>query len=362
MIYFCSVELEIVHNIFGQVITPKKQVTSINELDKGMHVAFKRNAYWHHGIIEKKEANKIHTIEYNLKIMRCVHDFGGEEKFYVVEDDQGDKTVEELDEIVERAIESMRKQDNYNPLYRNCEHFANSCSKGEEASGQSEQYWRMLVLLIGRILVDICLFFFNFGMVTFLAKARPLAGRIEDSRSAWCLILKLLLATILEGCFVVYDIHEGRKFNQLNKSCCSRKLCSAVISRVILAITSIGFMVLFSWLAIKGTDINHAGTVMLAGSFGTLFGYGIGIIIVRCIKMKDGISCMAAVVSCIKCDAFFKCIAKPRGTFNVSCIICLTVLLNLTSFCFNCATYVRESWWDVPINGKNRICSNISYK
>ena len=299
-------------------------------MHKGQHVAFKRPNYWHHGIVEKKEDTAIHTIEYNLKIMRRVHDFGGEEKFYVVEDDQGDKTVEELDEIVERAIESMRKQDNYNPLYRNCEHFANSCSKGEEASGQSEQYWRMLVLLIGRILVEICLFLFQFGMLSFLAEFVPFPGRTEEENKIFlALIFKGGMAALLEIVFMAYDFCEHFS--------CSRwkKVCQAFLRRFMVAFLSIGFMLLFSWLALTYYDINSAGAALLAGSFGTLLGYGIVVGIGYCIgKSKN---------------------EKTWGPFNSTTKMYFAFFLIISTAILYSVAFTQENWGKLQIKGKEVI-------
>ena len=364
------------HNCLGQVLTPLKKETDKHKLE-GQHISFYRGGYCHHAIVEKVTENAVHTIEYNLKVMRRQYDIKND--FYLVIPDKF-KTCNE-DEIKnimlkskERAKEALAIQDKYNPLYKNCEHFANHCVLGEAGSGQSVQYWRMLVLLIGRLLVEICLFLFKFGMITLLAKARPIAGDIDESTITWGLILKLLLASVLEFCFVVYDIYEGIRRTKHTNGCWSKKLCSAVSIRVVLALSSLGFMMLFSWLALRDLDINHAGIVLLAGSFGTLLGYGFVILIVSCICNNDVDSHEEVQESIeedelnieetrninnIKTESFIW-ITKPRGPFNVSCIFGLLVLLDLTSFCFNSATYVRESWWNVPVNGKTVLYDVIS--
>ena len=385
------------HNYFGQVITPKDKVKDAGELKRGRHIAFFRGGYFHHAIIDEVELEekKVHTIEYNLKVLRGEYKINEEYKiddFYLVKHDY-DSNSEKV--TIERAEASLKVQDKYNPFYRNCEHFANHCVLGEAGSGQSVQYWRMLVLLIGRFLGEICLFLFKFGMVTLLAEARNIGGGIDESRATWSLILQVLLAAALEVCFMVYDIHEARKFSNFRVCCYSKEFWKAVGTRIALAIVSLGLMSLFSWLAIWTTDINHPGTILLAGSFGTVLGYGIVIGFQACAtscKKKKKVMSQEENNSqlenqelpnhqgnvCERCNRkmrantsstnedknkmkdepsenFVTRITKPRTFLNCSYFICLIAFLSLTSFCFYSATYVNESWWNVQGNGKIKL-------
>ena len=232
-------------------------------------------------------------------------------------------------------------------------------------------------------------------MVTLLAEARPIAGGIDESRVAWSLILQVLLASALEGCFMFYDIHQARLFSHTKVCCCSKEFWKAVGIRIVLAIVSLGLMSLFSWIAIWTTDINHPGTILLAGSFGTVLGYGIVIGFQACAtscKKKKKVMSQEENISqlenhelpnqqgnvCERCNRnmraktsstnedknkmkdepsenFVTCITMPRTFLNCSYFICLIAFLSLTSFCFYSATYVHESWWNVQGNGKIKL-------
>ena len=166
-------------NYFGQIIAPKDKVENIAQLLEGQHIAFSRGRYCHHAIIENVKEKEVHTIEYNLKVMRRVYDIDKDIEigdFYLIKHEKYS-----AQSTIKRAKNGLKVQDKYNPLYRNCEHFANECVLGEAGSGESVQHWRMLVLLIGQFLVEICLFLFRFGMVKLLATARPIAGGLDSS-------------------------------------------------------------------------------------------------------------------------------------------------------------------------------------
>ena len=386
-------------NYFGQVITPKDKVKNAGELKRGQHIAFFRGGYFHHAIIEEVELeqNKVHTIEYNLKVLRQEYKIDEDykiEDFYLVKHDYDSNRYSEK-VTMQRAEAGLEVQDKYHPLYRNCEHFANHCVLGEAGSGQSVQYWRMFVLLIGRFLGEICLFLFKFGMVTLLAEARPIAEGTDKSRAAWSLILQVLLASVLEGCFMVYDFHEAIMFSYPKVCCCSKEFWKAVGFRIALAIVSLGLMSSFSCLAIRTTDINHPGIILLAGSFGTDLGYFIVIgfqACATCCKKKKKVISQKENNSqlenhelpnqqgnvCERCNRKMKAktsstnedenkvkdepsenfvtwITKPRTFLNCSYFICLIGFLNLTSFVFYSATYVNESWWNVQGNGKIKL-------
>ena len=60
-------------NYFGQIIAPKDKVENIKKLEKGQHIAFSQGRYCHHAIIENVKGKEVHTIEYNLKVMRRVY-------------------------------------------------------------------------------------------------------------------------------------------------------------------------------------------------------------------------------------------------------------------------------------------------
>ena len=282
------------YNLFGQVSRPKWEVERIEELKKGDHVAFDRGAYWHHAIVEDIQEDTLHVIEYNLKILESEYP-SKENKFYVV---KHSKNKEERNAL-EKAKEGLKIQEKYNPYYRNCEHFANSCAEGENASEQSEQYWRVMILIIGRLMVSFCLFLFKFGMLHTLAVRIPLSETPLTSRVYWSLILEASLAAALEGFFFILDIAETVSFTRCRPIKIS--FCGMII-RIAYGVLSIKLMILFSWLSREDQDINRAGTALIAGCGGTVLGYIIVAIIVHCIQNRKKIlNCIKACKNCNCC-------------------------------------------------------------
>ena len=96
----------------------------------------------------------------------------------------------------------------------------------------------MLVLLIGRLLVEICLVLLKSGMIRNSARKKYLPGDFDENRVRWSQILQGLLAIPIEFFFMVYDIVEGRKFYKLKLCWCSQDFCKAVAVRVALAVSS----------------------------------------------------------------------------------------------------------------------------
>ena len=195
---------------------------------------------------------------------------------------------------------------------------------------------------------------------------------------------------------MVYDIVEGRKFYKLKLCCCSQDFCKAVAVRVALAVSSIGFMSLFSRIAIWTTDINHTATAMLAGSFGTLLGYGIVLIIQPvwtfiCTCCTDEEKDMIPPKSrsqeanssqqgnlceiCnrklkarksnkeednkknnpLKINSFLTLMTKPTSIRNCSRLIIITGVIDIISVFLYCVAYIRYSRYTRNIDERGKI-------
>jgi len=127
-------------------------VRSLSVLRRGDHVAWKRSAgIWHHAILLDVDAvsGELEIIHYSGSVMRDEESGGSfasirrervavsvrSKDLYRVDYDPRRIHCFSPDVVVERAISRLHESE-YNPLTRNCEHFARWCKTGQWKSVQ----------------------------------------------------------------------------------------------------------------------------------------------------------------------------------------------------------------------------------
>ena len=152
------------YNSYGQKYqVPRVRVTSLNDLQRGDHIAFHRHkgAYWHHAIVERidHDEGEIHVIEYTntakgfsvdnclppknfeivkARVTRHPYKFRDENVYLLKHDNCLDQ-----DEVVSRAQKKLGDE-KYHVITNNCEHFAMWCKTGNSSSDQVSKAGKML--------------------------------------------------------------------------------------------------------------------------------------------------------------------------------------------------------------------------
>ena len=141
---------------------PRKLVSSLNDLERGDHIAFHRIAgcYWHHAIVEdvNKRSSEFCLIEYSntasgflednlclpknpgiAKVVRQTYRFSEVTMVYLMLHE----CCNPADTVVENA-RSRIGESKYNPFTNNCEHFAMWCKTGTSSSDQVNKAAQMV--------------------------------------------------------------------------------------------------------------------------------------------------------------------------------------------------------------------------
>lgn len=130
--------------------TSKSRVNSLNMLQRGDHVAWRRSAgaYWHHGIVEDVDsiACQLLIINYNgERVKRDGHYASVRREWVKVKlrkknlyrIDYLPDSCFPSDVVIDRAVSRLGEA-KYNPFTENCEHFARWCKTGHHRSIQVE--------------------------------------------------------------------------------------------------------------------------------------------------------------------------------------------------------------------------------